>query len=171
MSRLDLGSFVGRFGTVYEHSSWVAEAVFQQAMDDSLDTETLGEEQLIKLFANVFMTASRDQQLATLQAHPQLACARSQRLQLTDDSKAEQTGAGLDSCSAEEFAEFGGLNTAYGKKFGFPFIIAVKGRKRQEILRIFAERLQHDADTEFATALSEVGRIAGFRIEGIFRDV
>ncbi len=168
---MSLGSFVGRFGAVYEHSSWVAEAVFQQAMDDCLDTETLAEEELIKLFAKVFMAASRDQQLATLQAHPQLACAINQRVQLTDDSKAEQAGAGLDSCSAEEFAEFACLNTAYGEKFGFPFIIAVKCRKRQEILEIFAERLQHDADTEFATALSEVGRIAGFRIEGMFRNV
>lgn len=171
MSGLDLGSFVGRFGAVYEHSSWVAEAVFEQAMDDCLGTEILGEEELIRLFANVFMAASRDQQLATLQAHPQLACAVGQREQLTDDSKAEQAGAGLDSCSAEEFAEFGRLNTAYSEKFGLPFIIAVKGRKRQEILRIFAQRLHNDADTEFATALSEVGRIAGFRIKGIVRDV
>jgi len=168
---MSLGSFVGKFGAVYEHSSWVAEAVFQQAMDDCLDTETLAEEELIKLFANMFMAASRDQQRATLQAHPQLACAISQRVQLTDDSKAEQAGAGLDSCSVEEFAEFGRLNTAYSKKFGFPFIIAVKGRKRQEILTIFAARLQHDADTEFAAALREVGRIAGFRIEGILQDV
>ena len=170
MSDLDKESFISRFGSVYEHSSWVAEAVFEQAKDDCLDTGTLAQDNLVARFANVFMASSRDLQMATLQAHPQLACALDERKQLTDDSKAEQSGAGLDSCSTDEFAEFARLNLAYVKKFGFPFIIAVKGRKRHEILNVFTERLQNDADVEFTAAIGEVGQIARFRIEGMFPD-
>ena len=170
MSDLGKESFISRFGSVYEHSSWVAEAVFEQAKDDCLDMRTLAQDRLVVRFANVFMTASRDLQIATLQAHPQLACALDERQQLTDDSKAEQSGAGLDSCSTDEFAEFARLNLAYVKKFGFPFIIAVKGRTRQEILKVFTERLQNEADQEFASAIGEVGQIARFRIAGMFPD-
>jgi len=168
---LDKESFISRFGSVYEHSSWVAEAVFEQATDDCLDPGTLAQDSLIVRFANVFMAASHDLQMATLQAHPQLACALDERKQLTADSKAEQSGAGLDSCSTDEFVEFARLNLAYVKKFGFPFIIAVKGRKRQEILDVFTERLHNDAEVEFAAAIGEVGQIARFRIEGMFPDV
>jgi len=157
--------FLEKFGSVYEHSSWVAEAVFELSADmASADTDT---STVVASFESVFMAASRDQQLATLRAHPELACAVDQRDQLTLDSAAEQSDAGLDLCSEAEFAEFTRLNTAYSEKFGFPFIIAVKGRTRLKILNIFRMRLQNDAVLEFQTALFQVCRIAQFRIEAI----
>jgi 2-oxo-4-hydroxy-4-carboxy-5-ureidoimidazoline decarboxylase len=109
----------------------------------------------------------RDQQEATLCAHPQLACAIENQELLTDDSVAEQTGAGLDRCSADEFSEFALLNKTYIEKFGFPFIIAVKGHDRYSILKNFRSRLQNSPQLEFETAINEVCRIAKFRIEGI----
>jgi OHCU decarboxylase len=170
MNCLDLASFLSEFGSVYEHSPWVAEGVFEQAMDDCLDTTTLAADELIKRFESVFMAASRDRQMATLRAHPTLACALDEREQLTVDSISEQSGAGLDLCSAAEFAEFARLNTAYSEKFGFPFIIAVKGLDRQDILNAFRLRVQNDAGPEFTSALNQVCRIAGFRIKGMLND-
>jgi OHCU decarboxylase len=160
--------FRSKFGSVYEHSPWVADAVFEKSMDMApgyTDAAALN-----NCFKSVFMASSRDQQLATLRAHPELACALDDRDQLTSDSAAEQSGAGLDQCSEAEFAEFGRLNAAYSEKFGFPFIIAVKGRSRQKILNLFRMRLQNDAVLEFQTALYQVCRIAQFRIEGILGD-
>jgi OHCU decarboxylase len=157
--------FREKFGSVYEHSPWVADAVFNKNGKLATDTEVL-----IGSFKSVFMEASRDQQLATLRAHPQLACALDDRDHLTDNSVAEQSDAGLDLCSEVEFAEFGRLNAAYSEKFGFPFIIAVKGRSRLKILQIFRMRLQNDAVLEYKSALYQVCRIAQFRIEGILGD-
>jgi OHCU decarboxylase len=160
--------FRTEFGAVYEHSPWVADAVFEKnagIADGGTDADAL-----IKCFESEFMAASRDLQLATLRAHPELACALDDREQLTTDSIAEQTGVGLDLCSEAEFAEFGRLNAAYSEKFGFPFIIAVKGRSRLQILNIFRMRLQNDAVLEFQSALYQVCRIARFRIEGILSD-
>jgi len=170
MRCLDLASFLAEFGSVYEHSAWVAEEVFGQAMDDCLDMTTLGAEELTQRFEAVFMAASHDQQLATLRAHPTLACALDEREQLTDDSISEQSGAGLDLCSAAEFAEFGRLNSEYGDKFGFPFIIAVKGLDRQGILHAFRVRVQNDVGQEFETAINQVCRIAQLRIKGMLND-
>ena len=157
-----------KFGSVYEHSPWVANAVFEKNAD--MSSGDTGADALIDNFEAAFMAASRDQQLATLRAHPELACALDERVQLTADSMAEQAGAGLDLCSEAEFAEFGRLNAAYSEKFGFPFIIAVKGRSRQKILNIFRMRLQNDAVLEFQSALHQVCWIARFRIEDILND-
>ena len=167
MSGMDSGAFVAKFGSVYEHSSWVAEGVFKQAMPDGVEIGTLGEQELIRRFGSVFMAASQDQQLVTLQAHPQLACALDERQQLTDDSKAEQSGAGLDSCSVQEFEEFGRLNAAYSKKFGFPFIIAVTGLDKFQIIAAMQQRLDHSSDIEFATAIAEVEKIALIRLNAL----
>ena len=160
--------FQTKFGSVYEHSPWVAEAVFETTPGmASSDTSAAD---LIDCFESIFMGASRDQQLATLRAHPELACALDQREHLTADSVAEQAGAGLDLCSEAEFAEFGRLNAAYSEKFGFPFIIAVKGRSRLQILNIFRLRLKNDAVLEYQSALYQVCRIAASRIRDILND-
>jgi OHCU decarboxylase len=157
--------FRDQFGSVFEHSAWVADAVFENNVEmTSSDPDA---DVLMKCFVSEFMAASRDLQLATLRSHPELACSLDDRTYLTTDSMLEQTGAGLDLCSETEFAEFGRLNTAYSEKFGFPFIIAVRGRGRQQILTIFKMRLQNDAVFEFQTALYQVCRIAKFRIADI----
>ena len=99
-----------------------------------------------------------------------VACGVAEHKLLSGDSRAEQSGAGLDQCSESEFVLFQEMNAMYFGKFGFPFIIAVKGRNRQEILAAFRERLNNSADTEFKTALRQVCQIASFRIGDILND-
>ncbi len=170
MKCLDKESFVAEFGAVYEHSPWVADAVFDQAMEDCLDTTTLDADTLAGRFELVFMSAPVEAQLQLLRAHPALACARAERNDLTANSLQEQSGAGLDQCSVTEFNLFREMNAMYFGKYGFPFIIAVKGRNRQEILEVFRLRLNNDPKTEIQTALHQVCQIARFRIGGIVGD-
>ena len=157
---MDKATFMAKFGAVVEHSPWVAEEVFERAADDVLDDA----ESLSARFGFVFMNTAPEQQLATLRAHPQLACALATPQDLTSDSATEQAGAGLDQCSVEEMESFRKLNIAYREKFGFPFIIAVKGRDRQEILGLFEKRIDNDERLEYQTALVQVCRIVRFRI-------
>jgi 2-oxo-4-hydroxy-4-carboxy-5-ureidoimidazoline decarboxylase len=107
--------------------------------------------------------APHEQKLALIRAHPELA-GRTAVADIAEASKREQSGAGLDRCTPEEFAEFQRLNDAYNARFGFPFIIAVKGLTRQDILAAFRARLDNDPETEFDTALEQIHRIAGFRL-------
>ena len=153
--------FVGRFGGLFEHSPWVAEG----AWDDGLDTAD--SVVLHTRMCAVLQAATHEQQLAVLNAHPDLAGRLALAGRLTADSTAEQASAGLDKCSPEEFARLQELNEAYKARFGFPFIMAVKGRTRAEIIQAFEERVNNDAETEFATALGQVERIALLRLEQI----
>ena len=160
---MDKTTFQQKFGGVFEHSPWVAEAVYETGVEALLtNAKSLGAR-----FKSVFLAADRDLQLATLRAHPQLVCGLADPVDLTSESVIEQTGAGLDQCSDAELAEFTRLNTAYTEKFGFPFIIAVKGRQRQKILNLFRMRLQNDAVLEYQTALRQACRIAQLRISDI----
>lgn len=158
-------AFLARFGAVFEHSPWVADAVYDAHGGLVNDAESLSAH-----FESVFLASDPSRQLATLGAHPQLACALAAPDELTCDSVSEQSGAGLDLCSVAEFAEFSRLNAAYTEKFGFPYIIAVKGRTRQEILRNFRERLDNDLQTEYQAALRQTCQIARFRIMDIIND-
>lgn len=152
------GVFVARFGGVYEHSLWVAEVVYGRPGIDTL-------EGLQAAMRAVVDAADNGRKLALLRAHPELACRQADSL--TVESASEQRGAGLDRCTPGEFAEFQRLNAAYREKFGFPFIIAVKGLDRQAILAAFRARLENDRDTELRTALEQVHRIARFRLEAL----
>jgi 2-oxo-4-hydroxy-4-carboxy-5-ureidoimidazoline decarboxylase len=114
--------------------------------------------------------AGEDAQLALIRAHPELAGKAAVRGQLTADSKAEQSGAGLNQCSPQEFARLQELNRAYNAKFGFPFIIAVKGLDRAAIIARFAERLERDRATEFEEALQQIARIAWLRLEALVEE-
>ena len=157
---MDKAAFMKKFGAVYEHSPWVAEAVYEAGIGSSpVDAQSLSEQ-----FKSVFLEAAPELQLATLRAHPQLACALAEPAELTVDSVSEQAGAGLDQCSETELAEFARLNTAYAEKFGYPFIIAVRGRDRLSILNLFRMRLKNDAVLEYQTALLQVCEIARLRI-------
>lgn len=156
-------TFSTKFASVFELSPWVAEAVFETGITSLLtDSEALSAR-----FGSVFIESAPDLQLATLRAHPRLACALADPVELTADSVSEQTGAGLDQCSEVEFGEFGRLNDAYYAKFGFPFIIAVRGRDRLKILNLFRLRIKNDAVLEYQTALRQVCQIARFRIGDI----
>ena len=103
-------------------------------------------------------------------AHPDLAGKAAIKGELTEDSTTEQASAGIDQCSPDELAQFEGFNNRYKEKYDFPFIKAVKGSNRFEILAAFEERLQNDADAEFKTALDEINKIARFRLQGILQE-
>ncbi|MDP1736573.1 MAG: 2-oxo-4-hydroxy-4-carboxy-5-ureidoimidazoline decarboxylase [Caulobacter sp.] len=152
--------FIRRYGAVYEDSPWVAEAVWPAA--GALRSSRA----MATAMAAVVDSASRKDKLALIRAHPQLAG----RARMADASVREQSGAGLDQCSPEEFADFQRLNAAYNDRFGFPFIVAVKGLTRRDILDAFATRLANSPETEFAEALRQIHRIAAFRLDELYED-
>lgn len=148
-------AFMATFGDVAEYSPWVAEAA--EEMRPFRDREAI-----VAAFEQALRAAGRAARLALIRAHPDLATrARS----IPDDSRREQAGAGLDALSPEEFARFEALNKAYRDRFGFPFIYAVHGATKADILASFEERLGNSPETEFERALDEVVRIFRFRIE------
>jgi OHCU decarboxylase len=161
--RIDRATFVATYGSVYEHSPWIAECVFDQGLDDRQGTA----DGLNRAMAAVVEAAPRDRQAALLRAHPDLAGRLALRGELTPQSASEQAGAGLAECSPEEFRRFTALNEAYKARFGFPFIMAVKGRSRAEILAAFERRIGSDPEAEFRTALDEVHKIALFRLRDL----
>ncbi|SCB57067.1 OHCU decarboxylase [Rhizobium aethiopicum] len=152
--------FVSRFGGVFEHSSFIAE----RAYDDGGVREPLTATGVHAALAAVFRTASHEERLGVLRAHPDLAGRLAIAGELTEDSRKEQAGAGLDRLSADEHARFTQLNSAYVEKFGFPFIIAVKGLGKDDILTAFETRIGNGRDEEFATAAAQVERIALLRL-------
>ncbi|MCB1502138.1 MAG: 2-oxo-4-hydroxy-4-carboxy-5-ureidoimidazoline decarboxylase [Bauldia sp.] len=155
MSTVD---FVAAFGGVAEHSPWVAEVA---AARRPFATRAA----MIEAFQNAIGEASAEAQEALLLAHPDLAGRAAVAGDLTEESRREQAGAGLDRLTAEEFGRFTTLNTAYRERFGIPFILAVRGADKHKILAAFEERIDNAKDVEFATALEQVCRIVSFRIE------
>lgn len=162
-TQLDRDAFLAAQGRVYEHSPWIAEALWSRGLTPAHDEI----EGLHGALREIVEAAPRARQLALLNAHPDLAGRLAVRGELTAESSAEQAGAGLDRCSPEEFRRFTELNDAYKAKFGFPFILAVKGRTRAEILRNFEQRIHNDPATEFRTALDEVHKIALLRLRDL----
>lgn len=158
---MDTHDFIARYGGIYEHSPWVAEQVAPLAseLDDA--------ERLARLMADCVDNAGAEQQLALIRAHPDLAGKAEVAGELTADSSEEQTSAGLDRCSRVEYERFQALNEAYRDKFGFPFVMAVRGSNRAEILDAFSARLQNDYNLEFETALEEIHKIARLRLEAM----
>ena len=158
VNTLDAAAFVARFGDVAEDSPWVAEAAFEAR-------PFTDREAMVEAFAAAVRAAPRETRLALLRAHPDLAGRAAMAGDIAVDSRREQAGAGLDRLTAGEFARFQDLNTRYRERFGFPFILAVKGATKEAILAAFEARIGNDADTERATALANVERIVRFRIE------
>lgn len=159
-SQLDRAAFVAAFGGVYEHSAWVAERAFDEGTPLPDTIEALHQ----RLAAQVAQ-ASQGEQLALIQAHPDLAGRAALAGELTAASSGEQAGAGLDQCSPDELTRFTRYNEAYRAKFSFPFIMAVKGSNRHLILAAFEERLPNTPEQEFQRALAEIDRIALFRLQ------
>lgn len=159
-STLDEDAFVACYGDVYEHSPWIARQAHRAGLSARDDTV----EGLAARLAAVFDAADAGAQLTVLRAHPDLAGKLAVGEALTADSGAEQAGAGLHQCTEEEFERFQTLNAAYRARFGFPFIVAVRGLHRREILQAFEARLNNDANTERATAVAQVNRIARLRL-------
>lgn len=155
--------FLKIYGGVYEHSPWIALAAFTSQPAHNLDTV----EALHNAMKEEVEQADYDQKLALIRAHPDLACAPAAAENLSKESSSEQKGAGLKECTPAEFAEFQVLNAAYKAKFGFPFIIAVKGLTRTAILENFRARINNDRDAEFATALNQIHKIAFLRLTAL----
>lgn len=158
VNAMDAAAFVAAFGDVAEHSPWVAERAAAQR-------PFAGIREMIEAFADEVREAGPGEKLALLRAHPDLAGRAAIAGEVGEDSRREQAGAGLDQLTAEEFGRFTELNESYTAKFGFPFVLAVKGADKQTILDSFAERIERDPDAERAMAVSQVIRIIGFRIE------
>ncbi len=154
--------FVAAYGGVYEHSAWVAEAVA-----DKHGTGADSVEGLAAAMAEAVENAGYDAQLALIRAHPDLAGRAAVAGALTAESTAEQASAGLDRCTPAEYERLQQLNAAYRAKFGFPFVLAVRGRTRAAIIEAFERRLGNDTETEFRAALDEIHTIARLRLRAI----
>lgn len=157
VNELDLASFVEQVGWVFEHSPWVAERAY--ARRPFLD--------LAQLHAAMWQQveeASREEQVALLRAHPDLGT----RARISNASQGEQAGAGLDRLTPSEFLRLSSANAAYRDKFGFPFLFAVRGSTKHDILEAIERRVQAPAEEEYATALQQVWRIADFRLQDTF---
>ncbi|MBU2965327.1 2-oxo-4-hydroxy-4-carboxy-5-ureidoimidazoline decarboxylase [Amphritea sp. 2_MG-2023] len=160
MSRAD---FIATFGDIYEHSAWIAEQAYDLGIDNShnqIDT-------LQARMAKILLESDQPSQLALINAHPDLAGKAAIAGELTESSTSEQAGAGISECTDAEFARFTELNNTYKAKFGFPFIMAVKGSQKQQILAAFEERIHHSPEQEFQRALVEINKIARFRLESL----
>jgi 2-oxo-4-hydroxy-4-carboxy-5-ureidoimidazoline decarboxylase len=162
LQRLERDRFVELFGGVFEHAPWVAEEAFAAGPFAS-------REALHRAMVEAMRQAPRPRQLALIRAHPDLAGRAAVRGGLTAASAAEQAGAGLDQCTPPEFERFQQLNDKYKEKFGFPFILAVKGKTRVEILAAFERRLGNSAEAELKEALDQIARIAELRLADLIR--
>ena len=150
--------FVDALGDLFEHSPWVAVNSYPQRPFASLEA-------LHAALVESVAVATTDQQLALIRAHPDLAGKAARAGDLTHDSSREQTGAGLDRLTKEEYERFHRLNETYRAKFDFPFIVAVKGHNKDSILGSFEERLGNELAAERQRALAEIAKIARFRLE------
>ncbi|MCD5992675.1 2-oxo-4-hydroxy-4-carboxy-5-ureidoimidazoline decarboxylase [Pseudomonas sp. CDFA 602] len=162
-SSLSRDAFVAVFGDIYEHSPWLARLAYEQGADAELDEVQTLHARMSALLLN----ATHEQQLALINAHPDLAGKAAVQGELTQASSDEQAGAGIHQCTPLEFQRFTELNQAYKARFGFPFIMAVKGSDRHKILAAFEQRLHHSAQAEFACALAEINKIALFRLQAL----
>ena len=159
-SEMDQKMFVEMYGGIFEHSPWVAERAFALELSPAHDRA----KGLHNAMARAFRSGSDKERMAVLMAHPDLAGKLAQARRLTKESTSEQASAGLDALTDAERETFEKANAAYTKKFGFPFIIAVRDHDKASILKQFESRLRNDKAAEFATACRQVERIAEFRL-------
>lgn len=162
-SKLSREEFIDIFGGIFEHSAWIAERAFDRELSPANNT-AVG---LHSALAFHFRDASEEERLGVLKAHPDLAGKLAAAKRLTAESTNEQASAGLDALTDEERTRFTELNESYTSKFGFPFIIAVKGLKKEQILEAFETRINNTRDVEFYTACKQVERIARLRLNDI----
>ncbi len=165
-SQISKADFVERFGGVFEHSPWIAERAFALELGPAHNTAS----GLHNALSRVFRTATDTERLGVLRAHPDLAGKLAQAKRLTAESTSEQASAGLDALTDTERTTFEDLNQRYVEQFGFPFIIAVRGLTKHDILNAFQRRINHTRDVEFAEACRQVERIAQLRLRELLPD-
>jgi len=161
INKLSEIQFIKIFANIFENSQFIAEALYKKKGDGFNDFKDL-----INKMMDIFESTTKEQKLKILNAHPDLA-DKAKIASLTSDSKSEQNSAGLDQCTEDEFNEFKKLNDLYKKKFNFPFIHAVKGKNKNEILDSFKKRISNSLDEEFSNCLNEVKLIAKLRLKEI----
>jgi 2-oxo-4-hydroxy-4-carboxy-5-ureidoimidazoline decarboxylase len=161
INQLPVEEFCTLFGGVFENTPWIAAKA-------SLERPFPSKEALLGAMVKALAAAPEEDRLALLRAHPMLGDAAARRGDMTDASRAEQAGLGLDRLEGDEETAFAAMNLAYQKRFGFPFIIAVKGqRDRAAILAALSRRFEQTAEAEREAALAEVVKIAGFRLDAL----
>ena len=157
-NKLSKAEFISIFGNIFEKTEWIAERCYESKPYNNLD-------ELVSKMMKIFENSRKRKHLEILNSHPDLAVEK----KLTEDSKNEQKNASLNQCTDEEFIEFKKLNEEYKKKFGFPFIIAVKGKNKEEILNSFRQRITNNINLEFEEAKKQVKKIANFRLSEIIK--
>ena len=156
VNQLSENDFISTFGNVFEKTNWIANKAYNSKPYKDFD-------EFRSTIMKIYENSSKQDCLKIFNAHPELAVEK----KLTEDSHKEQKGANLNRCNNEEFNEFKDLNKKYKKKFGFPFIIAVKGKNKNEILNNFRERIKNEINSEFNEAKNQVKKIATLRLTGI----
>ena len=157
-NKLNKSEFLYTFGNVFEKTEWIAEKCYDSKPYNNV-------QELVNKMMEVFENSIKEKHLEILNSHPDLAVKK----KLTKESENEQANANLNQCTNEEFEEFNKLNEKYKKKFGFPFIIAVKGKNKNEILNIFRQRITNNINLEFEEAKKQVKKIATFRLSEIIK--
>ena len=158
VNKLSKSDFISIFGNVFEKTDWIAEKTYALKPFNNF-------QELFSKMVEIFENSKKENHLEILNAHPDLVVEK----QLTDDSRKEQNNASLNQCSDQEFKEFKKLNEEYKKKFRFPFIVAVKGKNRKEILNNFRQRITNNINLEFEEAKEQVKKIANFRLSEIIK--
>ena len=156
INKLSQSEFIKVFANIFENSTWIANELYKQKPFNNF-------EELSSKMLDIFENTSKKKQLIILNAHPDLA-DKTKISSLTSNSKVEQVDVGLDQCTEDEFREFKDLNDKYKKKFGFPFIYAVKNKSKKEILSNFRQRISYDISLEFIEAKKQVKKIASLRL-------
>ena len=157
LNNLNQGKFISLFGVIFEKTQWIAEELLE-------NKPFKNKEDLIYKMVQIYDAAEKIKILGILKSHPKLAVEKN----LTKHSSMEQSHANLKNCTVEEYDEFKKLNDEYEKKFGFPFILAVKGKDKIEILNNFRQRINNDVELEFKEAKTQVKKIALFRLNELF---
>ena len=158
INSLDKSEFLSIFGNVFEKSKWISEKVFDKKPFKNLES-------FVSEIIGIYENSDNKTILEILNLHPELAVEK----KLTADSEVEQSKANLKQCTPEEYDEFKKLNIEYKNKFNFPFIIAVKGKNKKEILNYFRDRINNSLEEEFIEAKKQVKKIATFRLEEIIK--
>ena len=157
-NKLNKSEFLSTFGNVFERTEWIAEKCYDSKPYNNV-------QELVNKMMEVFENSIKEKHLEILNSHPDLAVKK----KLTKESENEQANANLNQCTNEEYEEFNKLNEKYKKKFGFPFIIAVKGKNKDEILNSFRQRITNNINLEFEEAKKQVKKIATFRLSEIIK--
>ena len=157
LNNLNRDEFISLFGVIFEKTQWIAEKLFELK-------PFKGKDDLANKIIQIYESSSKNETLNILRAHPKLAVEKN----LTEHSSKEQSDANLKNCTQEEFDEFQILNNEYEKKFGFPFIIAVKGKDKIKILNNFRQRINNNVEFEFEESKKQVRKIALFRLNELF---